>query len=236
MQISDLQIMIRIGCAIFCGAAIGWERERREKAAGLRTHIFVCMGAALVMIVSAFGFTDALARGSSVLDPSRVAAQVISGVGFLGAGVIWFARNKVRGLDTAAGIWTTSAVGLAAGGALYTPALTVTAAILLMNMILKPVEQRFFRRRKEGSMIIGLDTGRDSAPESHTQLGDIRRLVTEAGLSVRSARLTQAAGAGTLGFDLNGPKDLDWLLLVERVQKLPGITSVAYNEPVSDGD
>jgi putative Mg2+ transporter-C (MgtC) family protein len=236
MQISDLQIMVRIGCAIFCGAAIGWERERREKAAGLRTHIFVCMGAALVMIVSSFGFTDAVAKGVSALDPSRVAAQVISGVGFLGAGVIWFTRNKVRGLDTAAGIWITSAVGLAAGCAMYTPAFMVTATILLMNMFLKPVEQRFFRRRKEGSMIIGLESTVDKAPESQAQLSDIRRLLGEVGLTVRSAKLTQAGGSGTLGFDLNGPKDLDWLLLVERLQKLPGIVSVAYNEPVSDGD
>ena len=100
-----------LGLAFGLSAVIGLEREIRQKNAGLRTHILVGVGAALFMLVSKYGFTDVQARGLVVVDPSRVAAQIVSGVGFLGAGLIFVRRDAVRGLTTAAGIWVTAAVG-----------------------------------------------------------------------------------------------------------------------------
>ena len=100
--------------AIACGA-IGMERQMRGKGAGLRTHVLIGMGSALFMIVSKYGFWDILGDTGIGLDPSRIAAQVVSGIGFLGAGTIIIQKLFVRGLTTAAGIWATSAIGLAVG-------------------------------------------------------------------------------------------------------------------------
>jgi putative Mg2+ transporter-C (MgtC) family protein len=107
-----------LGLALVLSAVIGLEREIRQKSAGLRTHTLVGVGAALFMLISKYGFTDVLQHGRVVVDPSRVAAQIVSGIGFLGAGIIFVRRDAVRGLTTAAGVWVTAAVGAAAGAGL----------------------------------------------------------------------------------------------------------------------
>jgi putative Mg2+ transporter-C (MgtC) family protein len=107
-----------LGLALVLSAAIGLEREIRQKNAGLRTHTLVGVGAALFMLISKYGFTDVLQPRLVVLDPSRVAAQIVTGVGFLGAGLIFVRRDSVRGLTTAASIWVTAAIGSAAGAGL----------------------------------------------------------------------------------------------------------------------
>jgi len=115
-----------LGLAFLLSALIGFERELRQKAAGLRTHTVVGVAAALIMLVSKYGFTDVLVHQEIVLDPSRVAAQVVSGIGFLGAGLIIVRRDSVHGLTTAATIWMTAAIGLAAGAGLAGLAAAVT--------------------------------------------------------------------------------------------------------------
>ncbi|HRN95350.1 MAG TPA: MgtC/SapB family protein, partial [Chitinophagales bacterium] len=110
------EILIRLLLASFFGALIGIERERKDWAAGLRTHMMVCVGACLIMLVSAFGFSDILGTKDVTLDPSRIAAQVVSGIGFIGAGAILFVKGGIiGGLTTAAGLWTVAAIGLATG-------------------------------------------------------------------------------------------------------------------------
>lgn len=108
------EIAIRLLVATLLSAIVGMERERLERAAGLRTHAMVGLGAALFMVLSAFGFHDILGNPNVVLDPSRMAAQIVSGIGFLGAGLIIFQREVVRGLTTAASVWVVAAVGAAA--------------------------------------------------------------------------------------------------------------------------
>lgn len=112
------------------GAAIGLDREYRAKEAGFRTHFLVSLGSALFMIVSQYGFTEAVGLSGGSFDASRVAAQVVSGIGFLGAGTIIFQKQFVRGLTTAAGLWATAGIGLAVGGGMY--ALGVAAAVLTL--------------------------------------------------------------------------------------------------------
>ena len=107
-----------LGLALLLSAAVGLEREIRQKDAGLRTHTLVGIGAAMFMLISKYGFTDVLESRLVVLDPSRVAAQIVSGIGFLGAGLIFVRRDSVRGLTTAASIWVTAAIGAAAGAGL----------------------------------------------------------------------------------------------------------------------
>ncbi len=121
-------MLICLTVALVLATAIGLERQLRRKAAGMRTHTLVGLGAGLFTIVSKYGFSDIVAEGTVNLDPSRVAAQIASGIGFIGAGLVFVRRNKVRGLTTAASIWLTAAVGTAAGAGLIIPAAFVTLA------------------------------------------------------------------------------------------------------------
>lgn len=125
---------IRLLLACVCGGMIGYERTNRGKGAGIRTHIIVALASALMMLVSKYGFGDMLSGGG---DGSRIAAQVVSGVGFLGAGMIYFnGRHSVKGLTTAAGIWATSGVGLALGAGLYLMGILTSIMIVAMQMLL----------------------------------------------------------------------------------------------------
>lgn len=121
-----------LGLALLLSACIGLEREIRQKNAGLRTHTLVGLGAALFMLVSKYGFSDVIETGRIILDPSRMAAQIVSGIGFIGAGLIFVRRDSVRGLTTAASVWLTAAVGCAAGAGLPVLAATAVGAYLLI--------------------------------------------------------------------------------------------------------
>lgn len=125
MDASYLDLTVRLSLALVLGGAIGIEREYRAKEAGFRTHFLVALGSALFCVVSQYGF------GVDLKDSSRVAAQVVSGIGFLGAGTIIFQKNVVRGLTTAAGLWVTAAIGLACGTGMYVAAMISTAMVLL---------------------------------------------------------------------------------------------------------
>ena len=125
MDATYMELTIRLTLALLLGGAIGIEREYRAKEAGFRTHFLVALGSALFCLVSQFGF------GVDLKDSSRVAAQVVSGIGFLGAGTIIFQKNVVRGLTTAAGLWVTAAIGLACGTGMYLAAVLTTAMLLL---------------------------------------------------------------------------------------------------------
>lgn len=125
MEATYLDLIFRLSLALILGGAIGIEREYRAKEAGFRTHFLVALGSALFCVVSQFGF------GIDLKDSSRVAAQVVSGIGFLGAGTIIFQKNVVRGLTTAAGLWVTAAIGLACGTGMYVAATIATLMVLL---------------------------------------------------------------------------------------------------------
>jgi putative Mg2+ transporter-C (MgtC) family protein len=125
------EYLLRLLVAGLLGAAVGLEREYRAKEAGYRTHFLVCLGSALMMIVSKYGFDDHLIEGTIRLDPSRIAAQVVTGIGFIGAGTIIFQKQIVRGLTTAAGIWATAGIGLAVGAGMYFMSITCTILVLI---------------------------------------------------------------------------------------------------------
>jgi putative Mg2+ transporter-C (MgtC) family protein len=125
-----------LGLALLLSAAIGLEREIQQKNAGLRTHTLVGVGAALFMLISKYGFTDVLETGRVILDPSRVAAQIVTGVGFLGAGIIFVRRDSVRGLTTAAAIWLT---GAASGAGLWVLAVLTTGIYFVVALVFPAV-------------------------------------------------------------------------------------------------
>ena len=138
--------MLRLVVALTLGAIVGLERERQERAAGLRTVTMVSLGSCLFTIIGAYGFPNT--------DPSRVAAQIVTGIGFLGAGTIFLRKDLVRGLTTAATIWTVAAIGMAAGTAQYFEAAFTTLLILGVLMVLKPIEKRFFKRPSEAQVSV----------------------------------------------------------------------------------
>ena len=137
----QLQFVFRIMLAGICGMIIGLERKNRSKEAGIRTHFVVACGAALMMVVSKYAFFDVISQGMYAdvevrLDPSRIASTIASGIGFLGAGMIFVHRNTITGLTTAAGIWATSGVGMAIGAGLYSIGICATFIILLAQILL----------------------------------------------------------------------------------------------------
>lgn len=167
-----------LGLALLLSGVIGFERELRQKDAGLRTHTLVGVGSALFMLISKYGFTDVLERQLVVLDPSRVAAQVVSGIGFLGAGLIFVHRGSVRGLTTAASIWVTAAVGAAAGAGLDVLA-AVTVGIYLVVALVFPI----FRRRLPWAAT-GTAALRVRYPDGHGILRQVLNEVTRRGFII----------------------------------------------------
>lgn len=132
---------------------IGIEREIQQKSAGLRTHTLVGVGAALFMLISKYGFNDVLDPGRVVLDPSRVAAQIVSGVGFLGAGLIFVKRDSVRGLTTAAAVWVTAAIGAACGAGLPILAVAATVIYLIVATVFPALSRQLPHANAEISVI-----------------------------------------------------------------------------------
>jgi putative Mg2+ transporter-C (MgtC) family protein len=126
---------IELGAAFLLSAAIGWEREIRHKSAGLRTYTVVGLAAALFMLISKYGFTNVLAEGRIVLDPSRVAAQIVTGIGFIGAGLIFVRQDRVQGLTTAATVWLVTAIGMACTAGLLLLAVAVTCAYFVVAFV-----------------------------------------------------------------------------------------------------
>lgn len=158
------ELLTRLVLAAALGSLIGLERERLQWAAGLRTHMLVSVGSCLIIIVSAYGFGPVLGP-HVILDPSRIAAQVVSGIGFLGAGSIILRNEAIKGLTTAASVWAVAAIGLAAGAGLYVASVATTVIILIILAGLKPLEERFRASRanlelrlkaQRGEMSVGL--------------------------------------------------------------------------------
>lgn len=218
--------MIRLSLAAFLGALVGIERERKDWAAGLRTHMMVCVGAALTMMVSAFGFYDILGTKAVILDPSRVAAQVISGIGFIGAGTILFLRQEViRGLTTAAGLWTVAAIGLATGGGMYFAAATATVVVLIILWLLKPIEKRVFAKYR--SHVIRIET---AAGSEQSIAASIQELLTVERLEFYNLSIEKAGNGSTITLRFRNPGDTKRVIgLTGKLQNLQGIRQVSWD-------
>lgn len=176
-----------LGAAFVLSMVIGVEREVHQKSAGLRTHTLVGVGAALFMLISKYGFNDVLAPGRIVVDPSRVAAQIVSGVGFLGAGLIFVRRDSVRGLTTAAAVWVTAAVGAACGAGLIVLGAAATAIYFVVATLFPHLSRRLPRSSFKLSVI------RVRYPDGQGVLRQILALATARGFTL-SEISTEAMG------------------------------------------
>ena len=135
MVVTEYDLIFRLLLSIACGMLIGNERKNRSKEAGIRTHIIICLGSCLMMIISKYGFSDLVYVDGAKFDPARIAAQVVSGIGFLGAGMILVKRQTISGLTTAAGMWATSGVGIAIGSGLWKLGVGTAVCIVLVQWI-----------------------------------------------------------------------------------------------------
>jgi len=201
---------------------VGLERERLEWAAGMRTHALVSLGSALFMVVSIFGFSDILAEQHVILDPSRVAAQVASGIGFIGAGTIILRREVVKGLTTAASIWAVAAVGLAVGGGMFLAAGAATLLALALLVLAKPLKARLFPNRKEARrvrLVVGRGTPlaelRDEIEASEVPL---ERIVVRPGSDVEEDNAELVLGKGS--------REQELLALMDGLRRVSGVREV----------
>lgn len=149
----ELMLFLRVLAAAVCGLLIGFERKSRMKEAGLRTHTIVAIGSALFTVLSLYGFKDA--------DGARIAAQIVTGIGFLGAGMIIFRRDSLHGLTTAAGIWTTAGIGMAMGTGMYILGSITTVAIIFFQLMLHS-RLKIFVMKKSNTLLIECDADKDS--------------------------------------------------------------------------
>ena len=202
--------LFRLGLAAALGGAIGFERELREREAGLRTHLLVCVGSALFTIISAYGFHDFLTSGDQVVrtDPTRIAAQVVTGIGFLGAGAIIRQGLSIRGLTTAATLWISAAIGMAAGAGYYPGAIigTVITLVALWPLRIGAYQVMERIRPEERSIVVDLrpetkltelfeSLERENAHVERFQLEDVRdRRVVTLTLDTPSERLVAQLG------------------------------------------
>lgn len=156
--------LLRVFCAVLAGFAIGYERKTRSKEAGVRTHTLVCMASALMMIISKYGFYDQVVGDNGVrgADGARIAAQIVSGIGFLGAGIIIYRKDTLHGLTTAAGIWATAGMGMAFGAGMYFLGLCATIIVLLIQILLHLPLKFLHARTMHMVHIIVLMSGSDT--------------------------------------------------------------------------
>ncbi len=218
---------MRLVIAAILGGLVGIERERLDRAAGLRTHTLVCLGSCLIMIASAFGFADVLGTKHVTLDPSRIAAQIVSGIGFLGAGTIIFRREVVRGLTTAASIWVVAGIGIAVGGGLYVAATATTVLVLIVLAGIKPIERRLFSMRRPYR--VSLTVQRREVP-----LFSIEKAVEESGMALDRMLVQPSTEPDEDRVDLVLLRvNRDSLLALS--ERLRGLTGVRRVEMVSGG-
>lgn len=220
-----LEVVARLALAATLGLIVGLERERREHAAGMRTHAVVAVGSAMFMLVSIYAF-PLVPEGVDIrFDPGRIAAQVVSGIGFLGAGVIFTRRNTVHGLTTAASVWAVCGIGLAAGGGLTIVAVAGTIFMLAIQGGLRSVEARLFPHRETRHRItVEGDRALDLLPLVRQQLAG-----TEVKLrSIEFDRDADATGGDILQLTLDVASSDAVVTLIHRLSDLPGIRHVTW--------
>lgn len=227
MEISIWEIALRLSLAVIFGGLVGFERETHNRPAGFRTHILVCTGSALIMMVSAYGFINEFGNGYQ-LDPGRIAAQVVTGIGFLGAGTILQQRGSVRGLTTAASIWVVSGIGLATGIGFYAGAALATLLVLISLLYLGRVDRKILQRRRVRILQI-------KAVDQPGLLSRVTGVISDSKLDLKKAYLQAHEYDSSLEKEvveielaLVAPQNFDESVLFSRLSVLSGILKIVW--------
>ncbi len=215
-----LDLTVRLLVALILGGAIGLERERQERAAGLRTVTMVSLGSCLFTLMSIYGFGNA--------DPSRVAAQIVTGIGFLGAGTIFLRRDLVRGLTTAATIWATAAIGMAAAASQYFMAFFTTLLVLMVLMVLKPVERRIFKRSEVATVSLLMQRREDG-------LDRVRAALRTIGAAPQSIRFQEVNSTqDRLEFELEVPPSCSPDVILRQMRTVDGVQQITISQQLPE--
>ncbi|KKO50845.1 MgtC/SapB family protein [Paenibacillus sp. DMB20] len=221
-------ICLRLLLALVLGGIIGFEREMNQHAAGFRTNILVCIGSSLIMLLSIYGFNAFIDEPNVRIDPARLAAQVISGIGFLGAGTIIRTGMSVKGLTTAATLWVMAAIGLAVGAGFYLPAILTCGLVFVSLQVLNKIELRYLVANKALLVEVTCSGGPDTLGTISKQL--IAERVEIRNMNVADAEspepMEEAAPPLQMTITIVMPKKKPMSDLVERLKAIPGVTAV----------
>ncbi len=222
---SDLELVLRLLGAALLGAAVGLEREIRNQPAGLRTQLLVALGACLFTLISAYGFEAFVGEGADpqfVFDPTRIAAQIVTGIGFLGAGAILRYGMNVRGLTTAASLWVVAALGMAIGLGAYLIA-SVTVAIALLALVgLRPLRTRLVRGLRREHEELRIEGGSD------LDLGDLVHALEGTGVRVENVRVEEEDGMRDVVLFVLVPSDDTAREALDLVTRHPGVRTAEW--------
>ena len=218
--------LLRVVVAAGLGGAVGLERELREREAGFRTHLLVSVGSCLFTLVSAYGFHEFLVGGGNIVraDPTRIAAQIVTGIGFLGAGAIIRQGFSVRGLTTAATLWVVAAIGMASGAGYFSAAVITTALVLFSLWPLRIIAFRMMTRYRPETdrLLVQLPTGESPAPL-------IEKLESLGG-SLQSLEVGHEADRRTVLMDVTLPPKADAPAIVSQVSELEHVLEVRWSD------
>ncbi|AJY73835.1 MgtC/SapB family protein [Paenibacillus beijingensis] len=224
--ISEWEILLRMVLALVLGGLIGFEREQSNHAAGLRTNALVCLGSCLLMLLSEHGFAEFVNEPNVRLDPARLAAQVITGIGFLGAGTILFTGKSITGLTTAASLWVVSAIGLAVGAGFLFAAASATIMVLLILWFLNKLEKKYIAGKKEHHLSIVAD-------ERTTLFQAISALMLEREITIRKITLQEYGDVELeeprvmLKLNVSYPNSGNIIVLLDEIKRLEGVHAVS---------
>lgn len=212
-----MEFVLRIIVAAICGGFIGYERRSRLKEAGTRTHVIVAIGSCLIMIVSKYGFNDVALLDIYKVDAARLAAQVVSGVGFLGAGMILIRKNVILGLTTAAGIWATSGIGLAIGAGMIEIGVFTTVLILGFQFTMHEILSKL---RKYHNHHVSIEI------EHKTNIKQLNAFIESKGIKILEFQFQHNKNSYEIIYSLGFPKDLSEREFIEETSEIDYILSV----------
>lgn len=218
LHITNVEITVRLIVALVLGGMIGLERESMGRPAGFRTHILVSVGSALIMILSAYGFAEAVPGG---YDPGRIAAQVVSGIGFLGAGTIMREGVNVRGLTTAASLWTVAGIGLAVGSGFYFAAILATFLVVVTLVVLNQLEWNYLSTKHEILTLLIQDTP--------GQLARVFAVLAKYDVNVFNVELSSDdTGEAKLDLQVEISPKFSRVKIIEDLVSTPGVKRASY--------
>lgn len=218
MEITNFEITVRLVLALVLGGLIGIERESMGRPAGFRTHILVSVGSALMMIVSAYAFAEFMPGG---YEPGRIAAQVVSGIGFLGAGTIMREGANVRGLTTAASLWTVAGIGLTVGSGFYFAAILATVLVVLTLVVLNQLEWNYLSTKHEILTLLIQDTP--------GQLARVFAVLAKFDVDVFNVELSSDdSGEAKLDLEVEISAKYSRVKIIEDLVGTPGVKRASY--------
>ncbi|MGG1634279.1 magnesium transporter MgtC [Paenibacillus sp. FSL A5-0031] len=225
--IDHATILIRLSLAVFLGGLIGFEREQQNHPAGLRTHILVCLGSSMIMLLSIYGFAEFAGEPNVRIDPARLATAVITGVGFLGAGTILFTGKSITGLTTAASLWVVAAIGLQIGAGFYFSAAAGTILVFITLWVFNKVEHRFLKSKKVRKLTIQAET-EEELLDIVTQRLASRSIMTQKMMLQRIRPSLDMPLCWEVKLDIVVPRTMEPKEIVAEMKQIGGVVAVSF--------